>query len=77
MYEFELRTAREDVDFIWATSRAALRHKPVEASTEKQQRDVATKGAHRDHAWVRSALPKYYLVPLPVLTRLCRERTLS
>jgi hypothetical protein len=74
MYEVELPTAREDVDSVWAASRATLRHKPIE---EKEHRDAATKGADRDRAWVRRALSRYRLVRLPVLTRLCRERTHS
>ena len=73
MFEVELPTAREDVDSVWAASRAALRQKPVE---EKEHRDAATKGADRDRAWVRRALPSVAFVPLPVLTRLCREPTL-
>ncbi len=59
MYEVELPTAREDVDSVWAASRAALRHKPVE---EKEHRDAATKGADRDRAWVRRALPSIAFV---------------
>lgn len=74
MFEVELPTAREDVDSVWAASRNALQHKPVE---EKEHRDAATKGADRDRAWVRRALPSITFVPLSVLTMLCRERTLS
>ena len=39
------RQAREDVDSVWAASKAALRSKPVE---EKQHRDAATKQADHD-----------------------------
>lgn len=59
MFEVELPTAREDVDSVWAASRSALRHKAVE---EKQHRDAATKGADRDRAWVRRALPSIAFV---------------
>jgi chitin synthase len=37
--------AREDVDSVWAASKAALRNKPPE---EKQHRDAATKQADHD-----------------------------
>jgi len=43
--EVEIPTAREDVDQLWAASRAALKHKPPE---EKQHRDSATKQADHD-----------------------------
>ncbi|KAF4611403.1 hypothetical protein D9613_004178 [Agrocybe pediades] len=57
--EVELPTAREDVDQLWAASRAALKHKPPE---EKEHRDAATKQADHDRnsrtnvvlAWVGS-----------------------
>lgn len=45
MYEVELPSAREDVDSVWAASKAALRNKPAE---EKQHRDAATKQADHD-----------------------------
>ncbi|PVF97979.1 hypothetical protein CPB86DRAFT_759334 [Serendipita vermifera] len=45
VYEVELPTAREDVDRVWAASKAALRNKPPE---EKQHRDAATKQADHD-----------------------------
>src|SRR5260370_39749460 len=45
MFEVELPTAREDVDSVWAASRAALRRKPAE---EKQHRDALTKQADHD-----------------------------
>jgi chitin synthase len=40
-----VRQAREDVDSVWAASRAALRNKPPE---EKEHRDAATKQADHD-----------------------------
>jgi len=57
--EVEIPTAREDVDQLWAASRAALKHKPAE---EKEHRDSATKQADHDRnsrtnvvlAWVGS-----------------------
>jgi len=57
--EVEIPTAREDVDQLWAASRAALKHKPPE---EKEHRDSATKQADHDRnsrtnvvlAWVGS-----------------------
>jgi len=57
--EVELPTAREDVDSLWAASRAALRQKPI---VEKEHRDAATKQADHDRnsrtnvvlAWVGS-----------------------
>ena len=42
--EVELPTAREDVDQLWAASRAALKVKPAE---EKEHRDAQTK--QNDH----------------------------
>jgi len=59
MMEVELPTAREDVDQLWAASRASLKHKPPE---EKEKRDAATKQADHDRnsrtnvvlAWVGS-----------------------
>ena len=38
-------SAREDVDQMWAASRASLRNKPPE---EKEHRDAATKQADHD-----------------------------
>ncbi|KAF8899212.1 chitin synthase 2 [Infundibulicybe gibba] len=57
--EVELPTAREDVDQLWAASRAALKVRPPE---EKEHRDAATKQADHDRnsrtnvvlAWVGS-----------------------
>jgi len=57
--EVELPTAREDVDQLWAASRAALRQA---APPEKESRDAATKQADNDRnsrtnvvlAWVGS-----------------------
>jgi chitin synthase len=57
--EVELPTAREDVDQLWAASRAALRQKAPE---EKEHRDASTKQADNDRnsrtnvvlAWVGS-----------------------
>ncbi|KZP25362.1 glycosyltransferase family 2 protein [Athelia psychrophila] len=43
--EVELPSAREDVDQMWAASRASLRNKPPE---EKEHRDAATKQADHD-----------------------------
>lgn len=43
--EVELPTAREDVDQLWAASKAALKNKPPE---EKEHRDAATKQADHD-----------------------------
>jgi chitin synthase len=43
--EVEIPTAREDVDQLWAASRAALKQKPPE---EKQRRDAATKQTDQD-----------------------------
>lgn len=59
MIEVEIPTAREDVDQLWAASRASLKHKPPE---EKEKRDAATKQADHDRnsrtnvvlAWVGS-----------------------
>jgi len=59
MIEVEIPTAREDVDQLWAASRAALKHKPPE---EKEKRDATTKQADHDRnsrtnvvlAWVGS-----------------------
>lgn len=45
MMEVALPTAREDVDALWAESRAALRQKP---SPEREHRDAATKQTDRD-----------------------------
>ena len=64
--EVEIPTAREDVDQLWAASRAALKHKPAE---EKEHRDSATKQADHDRnsrtnvvlAWVGSNM---YVVKL-------------
>jgi chitin synthase len=61
MFEVELPTAREDVDSVWAASRAALRHRAPE---EKEHRDAATKGADRDRAWVRVMLLARLTLPL-------------
>ena len=43
--EVEMPTAREDVDQLWAASRASLRTRPPE---EKEHRDAATKQADHD-----------------------------
>lgn len=43
--EVEIPTAREDVDSMWAASRASLRHPPPK---EKEHRDAATKLADHD-----------------------------
>ena len=43
--EVEIPTAREDVDQLWAASKASLKHKPPE---EKEHRDAATKQADHD-----------------------------
>jgi len=59
MLEVEIPTAREDVDQLWAASRAALKHKPPE---EKEKRDASTKQSDHDRnsrtnvvlAWVGS-----------------------
>lgn len=45
LYEVELPTAREDVDQVWAASRAALRTRPPE---EKEHRDAKTKQSDHD-----------------------------
>ncbi|KAF9055943.1 chitin synthase 2 [Panaeolus papilionaceus] len=45
LMEVEVPTAREDVDRLWAASRAALKIKPPE---EKEHRDAATKQADHD-----------------------------
>ncbi|KIM24169.1 glycosyltransferase family 2 protein [Serendipita vermifera MAFF 305830] len=45
VYEVELPSQREDVDSVWAASKAALRNKPAE---EKQHRDAATKQSDHD-----------------------------
>lgn len=45
LLEVELPTAREDVDSMWAASRASLRHPPPR---EKEHRDAATKLADHD-----------------------------
>jgi len=45
MMEVALPTAREDVDALWAESRAALRQKPP---PEKEHRDATTKQNDRD-----------------------------
>ncbi|KAF8578758.1 glycosyltransferase family 2 protein [Ramaria rubella] len=45
MLEVEIPTAREDVDSMWAASRASLRHPPPQ---EKEHRDAATKQADHD-----------------------------
>lgn len=47
MMEVEIPTAREDVDQLWAASRAALKVRPPEA---KEHRDAATKQADRDRS---------------------------
>lgn len=65
--EVEIPTAREDVDQLWAASRAALQHKPPE---EKQHRDSATKQADHDRnsrtnvvlVWVGSNMYVYRLI---------------
>jgi len=59
MLEVEIPTARDDVDQLWAASRAALKHKPPE---EKEKRDASTKQSDHDRnsrtnvvlAWVGS-----------------------
>jgi chitin synthase len=43
--EVELPTAREDVDQLWAASRAALKMKPP---ADKERRDAQTKQADHD-----------------------------
>jgi chitin synthase len=45
MMEVELPTAREDVDQLWAASRAALKIKPP---AQKEKRDSQTKQADHD-----------------------------
>lgn len=45
VYEVELPTAREDVDRVWAASKAALRTRPAE---EKEHRDAKTKQSDHD-----------------------------
>ena len=45
MMEVEIPTAREDVDQLWAASRAALKVKAPEA---KEHRDAATKQSDHD-----------------------------
>jgi len=47
MMEVEIPTARDDVDQLWAASRAALKVKPPE---EKEHRDAATKQSDRDRS---------------------------
>jgi len=59
MMEVELPTQKEDVDQLWAASRASLRQQPIE---EKEHRDAATKQTDHDRnsrtnvvlAWVGS-----------------------
>ncbi|KAF8140633.1 glycosyltransferase family 2 protein [Boletus edulis] len=47
MMEVEIPTAREDVDQLWAASRAALKVKPPET---KEHRDAATKQSDHDRS---------------------------
>lgn len=47
MMEVEIPTAREDVDQLWAASRASLKVKPLEA---KEHRDAATKQSDHDRS---------------------------
>lgn len=66
--EVEILTAREDVDQLWAASKAALR---LPAPEEKQRRDAATKQADHDRnsrtnvvlAWVGTNMCVFYLDP--------------
>lgn len=68
MMEIEIPTAREDVDQLWAASRAALKVKPPE---EKEHRDAATKQSDRDRSSRTNVVLTWVATNMQVLFFLC------